>query len=146
MKSHPVISLMFGLTFPQLWKGSSFTASAWLLGRSRTCQNNNTAPTQSKLLTFRFSRFRTFFSTIVRHCFSVDSLASEAITLSCVTQSDGILSAKIITMCYSLSSQTTGCRRHCVICGNRAACCKRTEYLSGIENIRWFGFEIGGTH
>ena len=61
------------------------------------------ARTQPKL-TFRFSRFRTFFSTIVRHCFSVVSLASEAISPSCAAQSDGILSAKISTMCCPISA------------------------------------------
>ena len=79
---------------------------------------------QSKLA-FRFSRFRTFFSTIVRHCFSVISLASDAITLSCcLTQIDGIFTFTNSQPCACLlrdhGTQTTGRRRHCVFYDNRA--------------------------
>jgi len=57
----------------------------------KTKHADNRRTRQPQNLTFRFSRFRTFFSTTVRHCFSVVSLASDVKTLSCcLTQIDGI--------------------------------------------------------
>jgi len=99
VKLYPVTNLCFGLPFPTTGKVSCFAATAWLLCRPSTCQNKTSqqsAHFKQPKLTFRFSRFRTFFSTIVRHCFSVISLASDAITLSCcLTQSDGIFLSQI---------------------------------------------------
>jgi len=106
VKSYPAEILTFGLTFPQLRNVFVFCRHRKVAMPVAHMSKQNRQPVISKQpnLTFRFSRFRTFFSTIVRHCFSVVSLASEAITLSCcVTQSDGISNKNNPQPCASQS-------------------------------------------